>query len=101
MSQGGELVNARRSRTLRRPASSSNSAKSWLAKIQSKVEKSPTGRVNVAWAGVITRVSAVFRMLLDAAANGKATTNTAAPRRVATKQPGRTKATSVMAAMAL
>ncbi len=57
--------------------------------------------MNVASAGVRTSVSAVCRMLWDAAANGRATTNTTEPSIVAMKQPGRTSATSVMAAMEL
>jgi hypothetical protein len=59
------------------------------------------GRVKVASAGVTTSVLAVERTLPEAAAMGRATTNTTDPSTVARKQPGRTSATSVMAAMEL
>ena len=61
--------------------------------------KSPSGRVNVAWAGERTKVSAVRLTLPEMAAMGSATINTAEPNSVATKQPGRTSAMSVMVAM--
>ena len=46
-------------------------------------------------AGLDTRVSAVFFTLLDRTAIGRATTNTAEPRTVATKQAGRMTTASV------
>src|ERR1035438_10038832 len=51
---------------------------------------SPTGRVNVALAGLTTSALAVFLTLLDNNAAGRATTNAAEPTTVATRQAGRT-----------
>jgi hypothetical protein len=62
--------------------------------------KSPTGRVNVACAGCTTSVWAVSFTLPDAAANGRATTKTTEPITVAMKQPGRTRVTSAIEAIA-
>src|ERR1017187_4345027 len=81
--------------------SKSRRLKCRLAGIQFKVEKSPIGRVNVAWAGVTTRVSAACLMLPEMAATGRATMSPAAPRGVARKQPGGHGAKSVRAAFEL
>jgi len=58
---------------------------------------SPRGRLNVALAGLTTRAWAVFLTLLDAAAQGRARTNTAEPTTVATRQTGRTTRASAAA----
>jgi len=63
--------------------------------VSSKASISPIGRVNVALAGLAIRVSAVFFTLLDRTAIGRATTNTAEPSTVATKQAGRITTASV------
>lgn len=69
--------------------SKSGSRKCIIAEIQSRVEKSPSGLVKVAFAGCTTSVFAVSFTLLDITAIGKAAMNTTEPTTVATKQPGR------------
>lgn len=54
----------------------------------SSVVKSPTGRVNVAWAGTSTKVLAVSWTLPEAAAKGRATTKNTEPTTVARKATG-------------
>src|SRR5215472_6955928 len=51
---------------------------------------SPIGRVNVAFAGITTRVWAVLFTVFEVAAKGRATTKKALPTMVATRQTGRT-----------
>src|SRR5512135_407147 len=62
---------------------------------------SPTGRVNVAHAGLATSVLAVFLTLWENNAAGKASTNTAEPTAVATRQAGRTTRTSAVTSKGL
>ncbi len=57
---------------------------------------SPKGRVNVAFAGLITRVLAVFLTLPEIAAIGRLTTKNAEPIAVAIRQPGRTSTVSAI-----